>query len=727
MIADCRLKSPTNLQSQICNLQSPRTDFGLAKKLDDTAGPTGTGDIMGTPSYMAPEQTGRHSQPISPATDVYALGTILYELLAGRPPFKGATPVDTVFQVVHEEPVAPRRLHPQLPRDLETVCLKCLRKEPAKRYASAEALADDLGRFLEGQPVRARPVSPWVRAVKWVRREPALAGLVAVGALALATVIVGALWHNAQLTAALSEVETQEKEARLQRDRARDRLIAEAAIVDQFLLKVSDSAEMKAHGLEPLRKQLLDLAIRYYEALVREEDSEPRMQAEHARAYGRLADVLAKTGNSSAAEKAFGEALAIAESLARAYPAEAQYQSLLGEILNNRAGYYFDSNRPKLAKAHWERAIVVWDVLWKSSPDDARYAQGVSAGHSGMGQVYRRTNRKTEALAASENALKIAEGIAAKYPHNDKLQESLAQCHNNLGILLGDLQGLDKCKDHLSSAIRIWEGLVAKDQTVVSYRSRLALGLQNLGIYYLQAHQLKDATKLFEGSKEIWRGLRDEHRTVTRYAVELGGASGHLGEVARISGSFPKALAHYNEAVSTLKDVLDQHGPNERALGYLLSAYGARAETLNHLRRYEEADRDWEEALKLDDHGRYRDKLQALRAVTRAASGKHAEATAAALALAQKETAYGEIHFVAARVCSVAARTVAEDTGLSADERAKLAERYVSEGLAALRQASALGFFRVPANRFALNVLTDLNALRSHDQFQALLAPPEKK
>jgi eukaryotic-like serine/threonine-protein kinase len=210
------------------------TDFGLAKMLDQTAGPTATGDVIGTPSYMAPEQTGQHSQPIGPATDIYALGAILYELLTGRPPFKGATPVDTVFQVVHDEPVSPRRLQTKLPRDLETVCLKCLHKEPAQRYASAEGLADDLGRFLGGQPVQARQISAWQRAVKWVRRRPALAGLLAVAALALASLIAGALWHNAQQSAALSDLKNQQKQTRLQRDRAHDRLIAEAEVVNQF-------------------------------------------------------------------------------------------------------------------------------------------------------------------------------------------------------------------------------------------------------------------------------------------------------------------------------------------------------------------------------------------------------------------------------------------------------------------------------------------------------------
>jgi serine/threonine protein kinase len=166
------------------------TDFGLAKRLDSTSGegtPVGaplSGGVFGTPSYMAPEQAGGRSEDVGPAADVYALGAMLYELLTGRPPFRGATALDTVLQVLSEEPVPPTRLQRQVPRDLETICLKCLQKNPRKRYATAEALADDLHRFHEGRPILARPVAFWERAFKWARRRPAAATIVGLACLA---------------------------------------------------------------------------------------------------------------------------------------------------------------------------------------------------------------------------------------------------------------------------------------------------------------------------------------------------------------------------------------------------------------------------------------------------------------------------------------------------------------------------------------------------------------
>jgi serine/threonine protein kinase len=149
------------------------TDFGLAKKLDE-AGQTQSGAILGTPSYMAPEQAAGKPKTVGPRADVYALGAILYELLSGRPPFLAETPLDTMLQVLEHDPVAVRALNPAAPRDLETICLKCLRKEPGQRYANAAELADDLARFLAGEPIRARPPSAVEKLNRWVSRHPVL-------------------------------------------------------------------------------------------------------------------------------------------------------------------------------------------------------------------------------------------------------------------------------------------------------------------------------------------------------------------------------------------------------------------------------------------------------------------------------------------------------------------------------------------------------------------------
>ena len=208
------------------------TDFGLAKILDE-AGQTQSGAVMGTPSYMAPEQATGRTAEAGPAADVYSLGAILYECLTGRPPFRAATATETVLQVIADEPVAPSRLAPACPRDLETICLKCLQKEPHRRYASAEALGDDLRRFLTGEPIAARPVGRLERAVKWARRRPAAAALLGVSGasiLLLFVVVSAFLITLSQRNTALAEqtikAEDESAQAHTARDRAERTLLA---------------------------------------------------------------------------------------------------------------------------------------------------------------------------------------------------------------------------------------------------------------------------------------------------------------------------------------------------------------------------------------------------------------------------------------------------------------------------------------------------------------------
>jgi serine/threonine protein kinase/predicted Zn-dependent protease len=233
---------------------SPKiSDFGLARRIEGDSGLTRTGAAIGTPSYMAPEQARGDRGAIGPGTDVYALGAILYECLTGRPPFRAETTTATLQQVMTDEPVPPARLNPRTPRDLETICLKCLQKQPAQRYAGAAALADDLRRFERGEPITARPAGAMERAAKWIRRRPTAAAILVASLLMLLSVTAVAAWYasdraqrgrqiNHEVNIALGQAENHLKSLR---DRLDDQVQAWELLsdIDQWQRLVEQAGE----------------------------------------------------------------------------------------------------------------------------------------------------------------------------------------------------------------------------------------------------------------------------------------------------------------------------------------------------------------------------------------------------------------------------------------------------------------------------------------------------
>lgn len=257
------------------------TDFGLAKKIEGGSGMTQTGAIMGTPSYMAPEQADGRTKNVGPSADIYSLGAVLYRLITGRPPFQAATPIETVLMVVRDEPVPPRQLLPRLPRDIETICLKCLQKDPNHRYATAGDLADDLARFINDEPVYARPIRPWERWIRWARRHPSTAALIVIGVLAV-TGGAGFLAYSqyqrkreqAQLRDQTNEHIQRGKEAiaredwkaaELQLDQAYQVLQSEPALLHQFpeleSLRTTAKQRLRALAILSQFRQLRDEAL----------------------------------------------------------------------------------------------------------------------------------------------------------------------------------------------------------------------------------------------------------------------------------------------------------------------------------------------------------------------------------------------------------------------------------------------------------------------------------
>lgn len=295
------------------------TDFGLAKRQSDDTGVTRTGELLGTPTYMAPEQVSGHPDCVSPASDVYSLGATLYALITGRPPFQAASLVDTLRQVVEHEPAAPRQLDAAIPRDIETIALKCLEKRPERRYATAKELADDLDRFLERRTISARPSAPVERVWRWSRRNPALAAMAgAVAALTIVTVSVLAV-SNARIRgeAAVREAALQQKEAAL---------ATSHQAVDQMLTRVAKSKLSNTPLAHPIRAELLQDALQFYKGFLAQDENDVATLDSLGDIQQELGYIELERGRYEEASHAFRQALVSRGRVAQRMPQSRDYR-----------------------------------------------------------------------------------------------------------------------------------------------------------------------------------------------------------------------------------------------------------------------------------------------------------------------------------------------------------------------------------------------------------------
>ncbi len=351
-------------QGKLSGLSPRVTDFGLAKHIHADSDLTGTGQILGTPSYMPPEQADGKLHNIGPAADLYALGAILYCMLTGRPPFQSANPVDTLMQVMSAQPISPRQLNPSIPKDLETICLKCIEKHPAKRYSSAAELLLELRRFLQGEPIQARPISSAERTLRWLRRRPAIAAMGLVVLASIAAVGITLFTSNQRLAEERDTAVKAENESRKQKLIAESRLDKAILAVDQMMIRVASERWAKRPELQDERRAVLEDAVKFYQSFVGESGEEPRIRFEAAKAHSRVAHIYMMLSELEKSDIAANTANGIFEGLIEKDPTNGEYLieaannlSTAGKIDALSAAYQEALSDYKLAIQYAQRAV----------------------------------------------------------------------------------------------------------------------------------------------------------------------------------------------------------------------------------------------------------------------------------------------------------------------------------------------------------------------------------
>ncbi|HEY7425215.1 MAG TPA: protein kinase [Gemmataceae bacterium] len=584
------------------------TDFGLAKRTPRPSCPeapprsalsevptrpypqvlTQTGAIIGTPGYMAPEQACGSPAAITTAADVYGLGAVLYEILTGRPPFQGTTPLDTVRQLLEQEPIRPSVHNSAVDRDVETICLKCLQKEPARRYASARELADDLRRYLSGESILARPVGPLTRTWRLARRQPIVAALM----LALLLVVLGALssvtflWLRADKQRQLAErhfrtAEQQRDEARQAREQAemhrRDaesnfRLAHQA--VHDFSRRINEELQNEPRS-QPLRKSLLQAALNYYRDFLRQRDQDPALRLELAETYSQMGRLVNDLGSRAEALAACKEAATLFRELQQAHPDNVQYQILLGGTLIS-LGMYEDSAEASFAR--FQEAHAVYRRFLATHADNRSLRSGLAVTLGNIGTATGRLGRPTEAADWYRQACDLLEPLLQESPNSTEMQTHLA----NVLIRYGDL-----CNRHgiesREEALRLVRRALELRTALAEKRPRDVLRQADLAEAYLflaqilrdAGHQI-EAIHEFQQSLDIREKLARENPLVPRYQKDVAFCLTELGALHHGQNHLEQALSHFLRARDKYQTLFDRDA-NSRQIRFSLAKCWFRA------------------------------------------------------------------------------------------------------------------------------------------------------
>jgi serine/threonine protein kinase/tetratricopeptide (TPR) repeat protein len=567
------------------------TDFGLAKTGDTAM--THTGDILGTVRYMSPERFRGHCDV---RADVYALGITLYELVTLKAAYAAGDRYKLIELIRETEAASPRSIDGRIPRDLETIVMKAIDKEPKRRYQSADEMAEDLQRFVNDEPIKARRVGPAERFTRWCRHHPAVAGLVAAVLLLMAAGTAASSWQAIVATRARADLAAKNDALADEQAKVQERFELAQRAIALFHSGVSEDALLKNPRFKKLRTKLLKEAAGFYEDLEKllAGQSDAKSRKALAAAYFQLAELTDKIGDKKEALAVHRKALALRRELAAAEGADLETRLDVARSLRAVGILLYQMGDRTEALRAWEEQRDIATALQAESPTDAVRVV-LAQSQNTIGVLLQQTGKEAEALQAYQKALAIKQKLADANPAVTEFQSDLAKSHFNIAIVLSNTGKREEGLTAMRKALAIFQKLADANPAVAGFD--LARSQQGIGQLLIDMGKPAEALQAYQKAQATFQELTDANPAVTEFQFFLGVNQFKIGALLSNAGKPAQGLQVHRKALAIREKLVDANPAVTEFQSELALSHNAIGELLVNMGKPAEALQEYQKAL----------------------------------------------------------------------------------------------------------------------------------